>query len=80
MCSTSIPDPVLMYRRCMAEILQIRPKSFTINQNPLQSIDQCTNVLNGVLEAPARCIFQNMVQFNCFYECMYCKMPGKCPI
>nr|XP_022308550.1 uncharacterized protein LOC111114507 [Crassostrea virginica] len=34
-------------------------------------------LLNGVFDAPARCLFQNMVQFNGFYGCPYCEVPGK---
>lgn len=34
-------------------------------------------LLNGVFDAPARCLFQNMVQFNGFHGCPYCFIPGK---
>lgn len=34
-------------------------------------------LLNGVFDAPARCLFQNMVQFNGFYGSPYCEVPGK---
>ncbi|XP_062567995.1 uncharacterized protein LOC134230240 [Saccostrea cucullata] len=34
-------------------------------------------LLNGVFDAPARCLFQNMVQFNGFNGCPYCLVPGK---
>ena len=34
-------------------------------------------LLNGVFDSPARCLFQNMVQFNGFYGCPYCRTPGQ---
>ena len=34
-------------------------------------------LLNGVFDAPARCLFQNLVQFNGFYGCPYCLTPGE---
>lgn len=34
-------------------------------------------LLNAVFDSPARCLFQNMVQFNGFCGCPYCYAPGK---
>ena len=34
-------------------------------------------LLNGVFDSPARCLFQNTVQFNGFFGCPYCYVPGK---
>lgn len=37
----------------------------------------CGILLNAVFDSPARCLFQNMVQFNGFCGCPYCYAPGK---
>ncbi|XP_069108930.1 uncharacterized protein [Argopecten irradians] len=34
-------------------------------------------LFNCVFDAPARCLFHNMVQFNGFYGCPYCMSPGE---
>ncbi|XP_033726096.1 uncharacterized protein LOC117315808 [Pecten maximus] len=34
-------------------------------------------LLNCVFDAPARCLFHNMVQFNGFHGCPYCMSPGE---
>ena len=34
-------------------------------------------LLNGVFDSPARCLFQEFVQFNGFYGCPFCLSPGK---
>lgn len=34
-------------------------------------------LLNGVFDSPARCLFQNIVQFNGFNGCPYCHAPGQ---
>lgn len=33
-------------------------------------------LLSGTFDAPAKCLFQNMVQFNGFFGCPYCLNPG----
>lgn len=33
-------------------------------------------LLSGTMDAPAKCIFQNFVQFNGFYGCPFCESPG----
>lgn len=34
-------------------------------------------LLNGIFDSPARCLFQEFVQFNGFYGCPFCLNPGK---
>ena len=33
-------------------------------------------LLSATMDAPAKCLFQNVVQFNGFYGCPYCESPG----